>query len=102
MKATGDDARRRGPMPEQDTLKFDGETFEPERDRDRLLQQLGRVKTVMADREWHTLGELADKTHSPQASVSARLRDLRKPRFGGHTVERRYIDRGVFEYRIAG
>jgi len=87
---------------EQPTLNFDGETFEPARDRDRLLAQLTRVRLVMRDMQWHTLDEIAKQTHDPPASVSARLRDLRKPRFGGHQVERQYVQRGLFQYRMVG
>jgi len=56
----------------------------------------------MSDGQWRTLGELSALTGDPEASISARLRDLRKPRFGGLTVERKYIRRGLFAYRVAG
>src|SRR5260370_26830568 len=38
---------------------------------------------------WLTLEELAKLTHYPPASISAQLRDLRKPEFGGYTVKNR-------------
>jgi hypothetical protein len=38
---------------------------------------------------WLTLDELARLTHYPPASISAQLRHLRKPRFGGFAVEKR-------------
>jgi len=38
---------------------------------------------------WLTLEELAKLTHYPQASISAQLRHLRKPEYGGHVVEKR-------------
>ncbi len=38
---------------------------------------------------WLTLDEIAKLTHYPQASISAQLRHLRKPRFGGFEVEKR-------------
>ena len=36
---------------------FDGETYETERDGERLAGQLGRVRDALLDREWHTLAE---------------------------------------------
>jgi hypothetical protein len=39
---------------------------------------------------WLTLDELAKLTHYPPASISAQLRHLRKPRFGAHTVVKRW------------
>jgi uncharacterized membrane protein len=50
--------------------------------------------------DWWTLAELARATGYPEASISARLRDLRKPKFGGYTVERQYVERGLFRYRV--
>lgn len=82
-----------------DLFDFDGGTYDPGRDRERLSGMLSRVATVMADGRWHTLRELATVTGGSEAAVSARLRDLRKPRFGGHTVERRYVVAGLWEYR---
>lgn len=68
---------------------FDGETYEPELDFDRLTTLLERVYKRMSDGHWHTLAELATHCGGTEASVSARLRDLRKPRFGVHDVRNR-------------
>ena len=38
---------------------------------------------------WLTLDELAKLTHYPPASISAQLRHLRKPEFGGYEVDKR-------------
>jgi hypothetical protein len=38
---------------------------------------------------WMSLDELANKTRYPQASISAQLRYLRKPQYGGFGVEKR-------------
>jgi len=62
--------------------------------------QLAKVRSLMLDGQWRSLIEIAAATESPQASVSARLRDLRKAKFGGYTVERRVLARGLFEYRV--
>jgi hypothetical protein len=78
---------------------FDGETYVRERDHDRLNAQLARVLAVMRDHQWHTLDGVATITGDPPASVSARLRDLRKDKFGGLAIERRYVAAGLWEYR---
>jgi hypothetical protein len=38
---------------------------------------------------WLTLDELAKLTHYPPASISAQLRHLRKPEYGGYAMEKR-------------
>lgn len=84
---------------------FSGSTYDADADEARLRQQLARVRLVMSDAHWHTLGEIEHDTGDPQASISARLRDLRKDRFGGWTVERRIRGerhRGLHEYRVRG
>jgi len=81
-------------------LRFDGTTFEPERDAVRLTRQWWDVWRVMSDGEWRTLRELAAATGHPEPSVSARLRDFRKARFGGHDVERDYLADGLWRYRL--
>lgn len=88
------------PYPTRLERDFDGETFEPARDHDRLARQLDAVADVMADGAWRTLREIATACGAPESSVSARLRDLRKPRFGAHHVERRYQGDGVWAYRV--
>ena len=85
-------------------FKFDGATFEPEHDEARLSKQLLRVKEVMQSGGWLTLTEIAAMTGDHEQSISARLRDLRKPKFGGHTVDRRRRGEpaaGLFEYRFS-
>ena len=80
--------------------KFDGETFDPDKDEQRLNAQMARVYAAMRDGRWRTLDELAKITGDPTPSISARLRDLRKPRFGAHTIERENMGQGVWAYRM--
>lgn len=59
------------------------------------------IRDKMKDGKWHTLASLAKLADAPPQSVSARLRDLRKPEFGGLTVERRVAHGGRrIEYRV--
>ena len=78
----------------------DGATYEPKRDRVRLNAQAQAVWDVISDGRGHTLAEISEMTGHPQASISARLRDFRKPRFGGHKIERQYIKYGIWVYRV--
>lgn len=82
----------------------DGATFDRGLDLDRLNAQTRRVYDLMRDGTWRTLREIAAATGDPEASVSARLRDLRKAAFGGFTVERRRRGEpkaGIWEYRLS-
>lgn len=79
---------------------FDGKTFVRARDRERLAAQLTAVRRFMSDGQWRLLAEIAAATGAPEASISARLRDLRKPKFGGLTVERDYVGDGLWQYRV--
>ncbi len=82
---------------------FDGATYEPKFDHTRLTGQLGRVYSCMKDGGWRSLAQISEVTNDPQASVSARLRDLRKLKFGDHSVERERIkdpNHGIFVYRL--
>lgn len=81
-------------------MYFDGNTYSHERDSARLGEQMMAVLSVMADGKWRTLASIASETNAPEASVSARLRDLRKPRFGGYTVNREYVRRGLYQYQL--
>lgn len=81
---------------------FDGNTYDHEADHDRLAKQLRRVYLFMCDGEWHASTEIECCTGIWWASASARLRDLRKEKFGAHTILRRGVGDGtrLFEYRL--
>lgn len=79
---------------------FDGKTYDPDRDESRLAGQLLRVYELMRDGAWRTLADIAEQAQGSQASVSARLRDLRKKRFGAHRVERKSLGGGLFTYQL--
>lgn len=84
-------------------LAFDGATFEAALDLSRLSNQLEKVKAVLLTGKWFTLGELQGLCGGSEAGCSARLRDLRKTKFGGYTVESRRRGEpkaGLFEYRL--
>ncbi len=90
--------------------RFDGATYEPEADQNRLATQLVYVRELMLSGGWWTIAQLIDAiwkrgAGATQQGVSARIRDLRKPRFGGYVVERRHAPggaAGLYEYRIQG
>jgi len=79
-----------------------GDTFDRAFDFARLNAQQSRVFNVMRDGKFRTLAEIHNLTGDPEASISARLRDLRRTEFGGMTVDRmRQTDGGgTWIYRI--
>ena len=82
---------------------FDGPDYDPKYDLIRLRGQMSRIWHLMIDGQWRTLSEIEAATHDPQASISAQLRHLRKPRFGSYVVDKRprgERERGLFEYRL--
>lgn len=92
-------------MTEQETLDFDGKTYSRNLDGARLGAQLGQVRTLMEDQQWHTALEISGKLDYPHASVLARLTDLRKEKFGAYPVLRRRRLKsngfgGTWEYKL--
>jgi hypothetical protein len=81
-------------------LRFDGDDYVPPRDDPRLTGQYYRIFALMRDQAWRSLPEIERRTGAPPASISAQLRHMRKPRFGGHTVNRRYLGDGLYEYQL--
>lgn len=86
-------------------------------EKDRTNRQVDAVRKIMTNwmasqflcchyLEWLTLSEIQEKlldVYNIQASesgISARIRDLRKPEFGGHTIERRARSGNLYEYRM--
>ncbi len=82
------------------TMRFDGETYEHARDCVRLTGQLLRVWDVMSDGKFRTLAAISKETGDTEASISARLRDFRKQRFGSHEIEREHIVGGLYQYKL--
>tara|TARA_R110000824_G_scaffold368436_1_gene557756 strand:- start:1185 stop:1535 length:351 start_codon:yes stop_codon:yes gene_type:complete len=80
--------------------RFDGSDYDPDRDDARLTGQLLRIVQCMNDSRWRTLPDIERETGAPAASISAQLRHLRKPRFGGHTVNKDYMGNGVWQYQL--
>ena len=70
----------------------------------RLRTLLERVKAHMLTGRWFTIGELASLVEgASETGISARIRDLRKPEFGGYDVQRRRRGdpkRGLWEYQL--
>ena len=87
-------------MQTQIVFRFDGSDYEHKRDGIRLTGQLERVFNVMRFGQWVSLQELAHKAKCPEASASAQLRNLRKERFGGFEIEKKYANNGLFLYRL--
>jgi hypothetical protein len=108
-------------MPESLLLNFDGYAYEKEKDQERLTRQSEHVLAYMLRNGWQALHEIVaglERQHAgqvvtcdlcqdagvrfPEASVSAQLRNLRKARFGGWTVDkRRRGESGTWEYRVS-
>lgn len=81
---------------------FGGKTFDQELDGKRLGRQMQSVYDHMTRAPgWWTLRELEDALHHPQASISARLRDLRKMGLDLQRRRRGNEAKGIHEYKIA-
>ena len=108
---------------QRENLGLFGPAYEQRLDSTRLRTQLEVIREVMLsaggrhtrasgladsawpDSGWYTLRELAQLTCYGEASISAQLRHLRKPQFGGYVVEKRRRRgegprAGVWEYRV--
>ena len=79
---------------------FDGETYDTTRDHDRLSRQLRLVFTLIQDGQWRTPEDFEARLGERWASVSARLRDLRKDKFGGFCIVRQSLGGGLFRYAL--
>jgi len=83
----------------------DGSTFVSGLDKFRLDSEAGLVFIYMTTHGWVTPNEVTVGIGwhpNSSASVTARIRDLRKKKFGGYTVRRRRVagKNGLHEYRL--
>lgn len=86
------------------TTIFDGPDYIEKYDQKRLTGQMLRIFNLMKDGTFRTLSEIEQITGDPQASISAQIRHLKKPRFGGHEVNKRRRgdpSNGLFEYQLS-
>ena len=84
---------------------FDGDDIVQERDKPRLTRRLSLIYNYMKDGCWCDVREVAgylaaNGMWSSETSVSANIRNLRKDKFGGYTVERVHIAGGYYRYRL--
>lgn len=85
-------------------MKFDGATYDPTQDGPRLNTAMARVYDLCKDGKWRTLKEIASAVGCSESGASARIRDLRKPKFAAQFpsggVERRRVEGGLWEYKV--
>jgi len=81
---------------------FDGRTYSPPLDKTRLTTQLAEVKSLMLDGAWWTIPDLTETVHGLPTAISARIRDFRKPKFGGHMILSARVvgESGLWKYRL--
>jgi len=80
--------------------EFAGADYQPERDKQRLSKRLRALFDLMKDGTARSLREITEHIGGSEAGNSALLRDLRKPQFGGYEVERHYVAKGLYRYRL--
>lgn len=77
------------------------EDYMNRQDQSRLNRQHEDIKALMLDGAWRTVKEVSQLLNYDENSVSAQIRHLRKPQFGGWLVlRRRRKDVGVSEYSV--
>lgn len=80
-------------------MRFDGSSLQVE-DEARLTSQFDRVLALMRDGRPRTLHQIHCAVGGSEAAISARLRDLRKARFGGYRVVRERQRNGLHTYQV--
>jgi len=84
--------------------------LETSADRERIGKQRETVRKYMLWLTkleiWVTLEDAQKEIQAkygvfvPLPSLSARFRDMRKPRYGGYLVKRQYLGEGLYRYRL--
>lgn len=86
--------------------KFSGDDYDHDRDHGRLDAQIARVHAVMRDGGWRTVEEVQAViltrygVEDRETSISAQIRNLRKPENGEHTIRRQYVGGGLYRFRL--
>jgi hypothetical protein len=58
-----------------------------------------RCNAIMAGNGWFTIKFIASYLHCTETGASARIRDQRKAKYGGHAVQRKLLG-GVWHYQV--
>jgi hypothetical protein len=75
--------------------RFDSGVELTKADHQRLGAQIQRVLSVLSDGGWYSVPDLQDciwaqfRVRDPEPSLSAQIRNLKKSKHGGHTIERK-------------
>ncbi len=70
------------------------------------VSQLDAVKEITRDQQWRTLARIrllllsVYQINAVNSDIETSLRDLRKMKNGGFTVEKRHTKDRVYEYRV--
>lgn len=64
------------------------------------LTGIEKIFNLMKDEQFRTLAEISKMTGVGEASVSAQIRNLKKPQFGGHDSDKKHLGGGIWIYRI--
>lgn len=88
----------------RDPDQFGGSTFDYQQDFARLNSHLEKVAHLMSDGRGRTLNEISIAVGCSESGASARLRDLRKPKFANRfnvmAVESERVTGGLWKYRV--
>ena len=80
---------------------FDGDDYVDSRDRQRLKGQMQRVYNCLNDYRWWTVDDICRVTGDRNgASISAQIRNLRKPKFGAYIIEKEHKGNGLYAFRM--
>jgi hypothetical protein len=80
--------------------RFSGADYVPRRDDARLLRQVDHIREIVLSAGWYSVPDIARLTGYSENSVSAQLRNLRKPSHGSYRVEGARFPDGVWRYRV--
>ena len=71
-----------------------------EEQQDRARDQLFRVWNYLRNHTWVRVPEMAEALGISQTGAASRIRDLRKAKYGGHIVLRRFLGHGIYEFSL--
>ena len=68
--------------------------------KERMDSRNKAIFKVMKNEKWFTLKEINELTGYPSATASAGIRDFRKSQFGSNIVEKNYLGKGIYQYKL--